>query len=324
MQEAEVNVFGQLNEYNHSEPDQRGERHIQCPKCGHGSSPKKPHCSYNKKGWHCFVCGEGGSLTNLAQLIDMQIDKEYHAPPQKKKEKEKKSPDWMKNPEIYVRQYEEHPLAYELWDEYKLLPRDMIARHRLGVGVLPRYSSRCQHQRLIVPVIVGTMIVGLRGRAINCNCGKWLAAEGTVISMMPLYGIDEVLPGSYLWIVENPVDALMITAYSKTQSYGLATYSASYWSDTWTAQLIELKPRIIYIAYDNDLVGNGGAWRRQQMINEWLQDPRHKNIPESNGIRRANELVAAGLHVRLFDWMDASPKSDIGSLLAHSANTGIF
>lgn len=314
-------LFSQLKKFTHADEDHRGECHITCPKCGKESSTKKPHCSFGEKGWNCFTCGEGGSLYGLAKLLGMTPDATYKAPPARDKKKARKTPDWMKHPEIYVRQYEDHPLKYEMWDEYKTLPHSVIDRRRLGVGVLPKYSSQCRHSRLIVPIIVGTMIVGLRGRAIDCDCGKWLSAEGSTLDMMPLYGVDEIPPAAIIWIVENPIDALIISSSTET-SYGVATYGVTYWRDGWTETLKSLCPKMIYVAYDNDLPGNGGAWHRQQMIDAWLLH--HKQTPKSNGIRLANDLAAEKLPVKLFDWKGAPEKADIGSVFAENDKTGII
>jgi hypothetical protein len=300
-------LYAALQVHLHTEPDRRGECHIPCPVCGKESKPKDPHCSFNEQGFYCFVCGASFGLWKLAELVN--LDKgDYHAPAAQRVEKPKKTPDWMKNPEQFVRTYENHPRRYELWAAYKPLPVNTIERKRLGVGVFPEYASACRHERLIVPVMLGTMIVGLRGRSINCDCGKWLSASGSVD--LPLYNSDELRYGDIIFIVENPVDALMVCSQSVT---GVATYGVTMWHDEWTKLLIDAKPRKIYVAYDNDLPGNGGAKNRWRMATKWLET--HPRIPEANGVRLVNNLLDAGLPAKLYDWGDAPEKYDIGSLV---------
>ena len=126
------------------------------------------------------------------------------------------------------------------------------------MGVLP--ASRCHHERLTVPVIDGSMIVGIRGRSLGCECGKWLAAGGTTLDMLPLYNCQALGTGQVVWIIENPIDALMVG--ERTDYIGVATYSVSYWREAWTEALTLARPELVVIAYDNDLVGNGGALNR--------------------------------------------------------------
>jgi hypothetical protein len=193
----------------------------------------------------------------------------------------------MARPDVLLERYENHPRRFEAWQAHKPVSVETIRRKRLGMGVLP--ASRCKHERLIVPILDGTMLVGLRGRAIACSCGKWLVAGGTTLEMLPLYNQEALQPGCVVWIVENPVDALLLT--ERTPYAGVATYSVSYWRQAWTETLQAAQPELMIVAYDND-------------------DPGRKN-----GIRLANTLLAAGLQVTLFDWGQAVYKADIGSLL---------
>lgn len=301
-----TDLFAALQIHLGVEPDRHGECHITCPVCGKESSPRNVHCSFNDNAYHCFVCGYSCGLTKLAELVG--LGEHNYQPVPRQPEKPRKTPDWMKTPEKYVRTYESHPLRYELWADYKPLPVYMIEKKRLGVGVLPQYSSQCRHERLIVPIFSGTMVAGLRGRAIDCDCGKWLSASGSVD--LPLYNSDEIRINDVIFIVENPADALLICSTTVT---GVATYGVSMWHDEWTQLLIDAKPKKIYVAYDNDLPGNGGAWRRDEFEKKWLET--HKKLPLSNGIRLVNRLLSAGLPTILYDWRDAEEKMDIGSLM---------
>jgi hypothetical protein len=118
-----------------------------------------------------------------------------------------------------------------------------------------------------------------------------------------------------IWIVENPVDALMLS--ERTEYAGVATYSVSYWTEAWTRRLIEAQPELVVVAFDNDLPGNGGSARRAEFEREWLKT--HNLLPPSGGVKVVNRLLEAGLPATLYDWGNAPHKSDIGNLLMQEA-----
>lgn len=288
------------------------EWHIPCPECGHESTPKDPHFSFSLDGAFCFVCGYKGSLAGLARRLNCHAEA---ASPWPVRRPEPRKPDalpaWMMNGEHLVRQYEQHSRRVDLWNSYKRLSRETIERMRLGVGVLP--ASRCKHERLIVPVFAGTMLVGLRGRSLSCDCGKWLQSGGTTLERLPLYNEQALEQDGVAWIVENPIDALMIS--ERTPYTGLATYSISYWREAWTETLRAAAPELVVVAFDNDLPGQGGGVNRERMVREWLRT--HPKVPEPRGPKLANTLIKAGLPAVLYDWPAGTPnKFDIGSLLA--------
>lgn len=306
-------LITELVQKTHAARDRGGEYHFTCPNCGHESTPKSPHCSFSSQGWHCFSCGAGGSLNALGRLLLVEnCDTVYL--PHIAKNKPKKPSCGHLGP--LVTQFAEHPRRNELWNLYKPLSLETMDRMQLGVGILP--YSRCKHERLIVPVWNGPQLVGLRGRQLDCDCGKWLASAGWSIDLAPLYNSDALGLGQVIWILENPVDALALT--ERTEYVGIATYSVSYWTDVWTKRLQEAQPELIVVAFDNDLVGNGGGPRREEFIRMWLEDPKHKVVPPANGPALANKLLEAGLPATLYDWVgNAEYKSDIGTLLMQEA-----
>jgi hypothetical protein len=299
--------------------DRRGEAHIACPVCGHPSSPKNPHCSFSEAGWHCFVCGEGGSLARLAELLG----KEYTPPVQpvvvRKKRTDEDVPVWKLRPESYVCSYESHPDRIERWMSHKPLHMKTIINYRLGIGVLPPvapgyYPGRCNHERLIVPIFWGTQLVGLRGRRLDCNCpGKWLQAKGMLMESIPLYNETALGVGNVVWIVENTVDALLISQVGRA-GVGVATYSTSYWTERWEQRIVDARPEMVIVAFDNDLPGNGGALRRDEFIAEWKTSHGHY-VPDPRGVKLVNRLLERGVRAILYDWGLAPHKADIGSLL---------
>jgi hypothetical protein len=309
-----MSLFEDLMYHTGAVPDRRGEHHITCPDCTHESTPRAPHCSFNEQGWFCFSCGAGGSLKSLAERLNVPVSERPQITPRKSlQEAPRRAYPWQHDPDILYA-YESHPQRFLAWERYKPLPRPVIEAKRLGVGRLP--SSKCPHERLIVPVLDEGEMVGLRGRSLGCECGKWLVAAGTHLNRQPLYNQDALTNNQVVWIVENPVDALMVAV--STPFVGLASYSTSWWRAEWTEVLKLARPELVMVAYDQDLVGNGGGDRRAEFVAEWLKS--HPRVPESRGIKLVNTLLAAGIHAVLFPWKDKPYKYDIGSLLMQGAS----
>jgi hypothetical protein len=282
---------------------------ITCPSCGKKSELGQVHFSFSEYGGHCFVCSYKCSLAQLAAKVGLG-EREYEPPVPKPTEPDA-LPAWFGNAQSLVMEYESNPGKIRLWQGYKPVSEKLITERRLGVGVLP--SSKCKHQRLIVPIIDNGVIVGLRGRAIGCDCGKWLVAGGTKLDMLPLYNAEAIHIDRMVWIIENPVDALLAFDIGL---YALATYSVSYWRDAWTEYLKSVDPCMVIVAYDNDLPGNGGGINRKKFIEKWFTEHNGANPPEAAGIKLVNRLLEAGLPAMLYDWGDKPEKYDIGRLIA--------
>lgn len=310
-------LYEALVSHTRGDVDRHGECHITCPECGSESSPRNVKCSFSVKGFKCFVCGAGYSLAHLARRVNLASGEFIPVERVRKPQNSRSSniPYWMthEGSQAALRAFESHPRRFELWDAYKLLGHELIQEKRLGVGRLP--ASRCKHERLIVPVFDGTLLVGIRGRAIDCSCGKWLCSGGWELERVPLYNQDGLRPGCVVWIVENPVDALMLS--ERTPYVGVATYSVSYWREAWTRALLEARPEVVVVAFDNDLVGLGGDERREEFIAQWLKT--HPTVPRANGIELTNRLRKAGINAYPFRWGKAPHKADIGNLLAEGA-----
>ena len=302
-----ASLFTLLVTHTHAVVDRRGEAHINCPECGSESSPRNTKCSFSENGFFCFVCGYNCGLVKLADTLGLNIG-DYRPVKFARPEKPaNRSASWLTGP--LVTQFAEHPRRNELWNSYKPITVETIERMSLGVGVLPH--SRCKHERLIVPVWNGPQLVGLRGRQLDCDCGKWLASAGWSNDLAPLYNSESLGVGQVIWILENPVDALLLS--ERTEYAGVATYSVSYWTEAWTNRLIEAQPELVVVAYDQDLPGNGGAARRAEFEREWLKT--HRVLPPSGGVKLVNRLLEAGLPATLYDWGRAEHKADIGNVL---------
>lgn len=303
-----MTLFERLCRHYDARPDRRGEVHVDCPFCGKEAKRGQTHFSFSEQGCSCFVCGNGGSLARLAKIAGLNGDDEWQAPIQyKSKPKPKRVYSWQSRAEDLAQQYQSAPRLVELWQAYKPVSEETIKKHRLGVGVFPKYTSRCQHPRLMVPLIdFDGKIVGFRGRRIDCDCNTWLVPGGC---KKTLYNWQVLGEGQFIFIVENAIDALLV-GERLTGAVAVATLSISYWEDAWLEKLIAAKPARIDVAFDNHRPGNGNGKK------EWMK--KHKTDALPMGIKLTNRLRKAGLPAFLFDWKDEPIGMDIGEMLSNT------
>ena len=304
-------LFDSLCHHVHAEPDRRGEVHIDCPYCGKQAKRGQTHFRFSVRGFKCWVCGESGSLKRLAEQLDAQpLDRPVPravAPVAPARPRA-----WQTNPQAVLERFLEAPDRLPLWQAYKPLTLETIARWKLGVGLLP--SSACRHQRLIYPLLEDGRIVGFRGRSTGCDCPKWLTAGG---SKTVLFGLELVEPGSEVILVENPVDALLAIQETPGVVAVASTAGAGTWREEWTQELRQRRPAHVTVWLDHDLAGNGSRYHWHEMVADWkAKHPDCKRIPDPNGPRIANLLEAAGIRASLYVWPKGTPlKYDLGSAL---------
>lgn len=305
-----TDYFSLLCQHLNIAPDRRGECHVTCPSCGKEPKRGQAHFSFSEKGAHCFVCGLDIGLKALAGHYGL-TDGSPVAPLPRVEAAPQYHYDILEHePDRLAAQYAAHPEAVARWQAYKPLPAEVITRYQLGYGRLPRYSSRCQHERLIVPLLGSSgHVVGFRARSAGCDCGKWLSPAG---SQMVLFNMATLAfsAGEQLWIVENPIDALLLEQRYPVKA--VATMGVTIWHDEWTHWIVAAKPRRVVVAYDHDVPGNGGT---PEMRRRWAEEHNGKVMP-SNGARLANTLLTAGLPAVLLPWPEDAPeKADIGQVL---------
>lgn len=333
-------LFPTLCTHFNASPGKKNEAHVDCPFCGSKAGNQvNPHASFSPKGFKCFSCGTGKSLKALWEHIGHP---EYKTPdvPIKPLPEAKKTPF-----KLSLDQYKRDYLTSDVighWQNYKPLPDMAIKAYQLGYGILPR--SSCKHNRLIVPVFGRDgQIVHLRGRRIDCQCeSKWTVSGGWSMESLEPYNSQCVKP--IVLIVENPIDALMISSGSfyvpiirlilpllvrdsiwQVDSWvknwarydypisAIATFSVAYWREDWSDYLKDASQ--IIVAYDNDLPGNGGSVNRDRFIADWRRDIPDRPIPKASGVTLVNRLRHEGLPATLLDWGNRPAKFDIGSLL---------
>jgi len=311
-------MFGKLCHHLQVQPDRRGECYVTCPFCGKESSAKDAHFSFSERGGHCFVCGKSGGLYGLLRVYGLtegaaarklgstsRADPAPTPPPRPAAKRAATKVDW----EAMVRRYESHPETVSRWSAYKPLPEDLIRAYRLGYGIFPQYTSHCQHPRLMVPLIENGVVVGLRGRKVDCGCGdtetkrgdKWLSPAGTRCILFNgerfgqgpgmgfAYGQRRADRYTLLLIVENPIDALLAEVWNE-DVVAVATLGVSMWKAEWTPFLVRVQPAAVVVFFDNDRPGNGGG---QMGRKDWLAT--HPTDIEPNGIRLVHHLQAAGI-----------------------------
>jgi len=321
-------------------PDRKGEHHIDCPFCGmEAMYHNSPKFSFSSNGYHCFACDAGGSLKNLAEHMRVESRESFIQPvPIKRQPKPiPERPKWLGiDRDTYLRCWQQDiEQAFSQWQNYKKLSLRTIQRYCLGYGRLPK-PSKCPHNRLIVPIFNNGKLACIRGREIDCNCGKWLVSGGFRVDDLPLYNSWLIEKNDIVVICENPIDALMVKdnlaiarkvidqmpnriASSLAEKgtdfalVGVATLSVSYWCDGWLEPL--RKASMVAVAYDNDLPGNGGGQNREKFIEQWKKEKGTNKTPRPMGLELANKLRKGRIPHVVFDWGNSPNKLDIGEFL---------
>ena len=317
-----------LHNYLHLSPDGKGRIYPTCPYCGKESSHKNVHTLLDDKGYKCFVCGKRVSLFTFAKDVGLIGDDPLPELPERPEPIKPEPAKWLSEGEYWLSKWENLE-RFEQWNRYKPLMKKTIEDYRLGYGNLPDYSSRCTHNRLIVPLITDKL-VGVRARWSGCECDphrtKWLSPKDSQMvlyngamlgsGMMLGISVQKWKPNSVLYIVENPIDCLMMV---ENGIYAVATLGVTIWQEDWTRVIKAAKPDIVIVVYDHDLAGNGGSTESEYeyMVKLWKEkNPQAQTPPVPNGIRLVNNLNDAGIFAKLYHWPVGTPlKADIGDLL---------
>ena len=309
-----------------AQPDSHGEAHVPCPNCGKEPKPGQVHFSFSVRGGYCMVCGEAYSLPALARIWGQEVPEftpiRAHHPADRAAldvAKVKAAPaDFERLAMIFANSQD----ALPQWLAYKRVPESLVAAYRLGYGAYPQYTSKCSHRRLQVPLIERGQVVGFRSRSVGCDCAKWLSpagsrtllSNGERLTRGPYYGMGFALNawvphGDVLYIIENPVDAILLE-HNSPEVYAVATLGVTMWQPEWTELVVRARPAMVVVAYDNDRPGNGGGIPGRDA---WLRDHPKDIVP--NGVKLVNALLTAGVNARLFPWADSPLKADIGDLI---------
>ena len=293
----------------HVEPDRKGECWIACPECGR----EDEKCSFSPKGWHCFVCGGGGSLKGLAELLNVRRDEPYRAPKRPPPPPEPpRSFRWQDHAAEALESFTAHPNKVQFWQTYRPLTTRTIDRWQLGVGRLP--SCRCSHRRLVYPAFDNGEIVAFRGRSFECGnrCAKWLQSAG---SQVVLWGAELLTRGQFVIVCESPVDAMLAMQMHPEVVAVASTGGAGTWKEAWTKRLQDADPQHVVVWFDNDLAGCPTWETFLQLEKEWkAKHPKARKLPRANGPWVANLLLKAKLPAALYKWPKGTPaKMDLSA-----------
>ena len=287
---------------------EKEERWIDCPNCG--TEAEKEHCSYGPRGWHCFVCGEGGGLKDLSDRLGAQPASEPYRKAARREKKAKHRPFfWQQHAEEVLTALTGHPKVEQHWALYRPFNIETIRAWNLGVGTLP--SCRCKHRRLIYPSYdAAGRVIAFRGRAFECDCTKWLQSAG---SRVTLWGGLLIKENTTVIVCESPIDAMLAMQETPGIVAVASTGGAGTWRESWTKWIRDQRPKQVVVWYDNDLPGTPNEVLRYKLAQEWRdKHPQAKKLPVSNGPRVANALRKAGVNAVLYKWPDGAPeKADL-------------
>lgn len=245
---------------------------VNCPKC-HVDNVGHMRASFGLLSppdgyfFHCLACGTSLSLEALAKEIGVDIT-DFH--PENTQVEEfalptirRRRPPWLDHVHMWMRRYHIHPQRYEEWAKYKTVSPAEVDLFQLGVGPLPGRRV----DALITPMFdhTFTKVQHIRGRSLDGH-GGWQTSGGWPIKEIDLPLVHQVKPGDVVFVVENYVDGILVN--TRTNYSAVASLSVSTWADHWTEQLMAAKPRLVLVAYDADLAGNGipdKEIRRQQI-----------------------------------------------------------
>ena len=302
-----------------------------CVFCGKEYKHGQTHFVFNHKGYKCFICSASGGLVALARHLGIipekgsnsNVGKLFNFPVVRsiahKPVQQQAAPAWLLHPDRAQGALIAHPGRIALWQKYKPISGEAIAKYGLGCGVLP--ATACRHARLTYPVYQDKKIIALRGRAIDCDCPKWLSSAG---SKAALFTTEQLYPGCDIIICENPIDAILAAQYTNWHIVGAASTSgAGTFRDEWVDRIANIEPASIIVWLDNDGAGCANKEAYVKYKQEFIETFRKKfpdrqipQIPTPNGIKIASMLRAKGAPVKVYQWPVGTPyKYDIGQLI---------
>jgi hypothetical protein len=169
---------------------------------------------------------------------------------------------------------------------------------------------------LIYPVVSAGKVIGFRGRAINCDCPKWLSAAGSKVHLMG----KALKTNRPLFVVESPVDMMLILQEMPQVGAVANTAGANTWRDQWSGLVAACLPEVVIVVYDNDLAGAATGAFRAQLEKEWREKhPKALRPPQSGAEMVARKLRAVPTlrgRVNILRWPENAPKgADVMDLI---------
>ena len=238
----------------------RGNRwHGDCPHCGSPMRRNRTHFVVDAKGAHCFVCGAHESI---AWILRDAYDANHVDLPEIVSRETLPEPEpawWLEHRGAMMERYTSLQCVVGAWRAYKPVSRETIEKYQLGVGYLParEIGKTMSGLRLIVPIIEGGEVVALAGRLLpdaTDSGPKWLRAPDAPKTRY-LWNSEADVAGKIVWIVENPVDVMLLMQL-RPDDVAMAPSGVSLKPSWWQQEAWRLKAaKIVLVCYDNDAVG---------------------------------------------------------------------
>jgi hypothetical protein len=119
-----------------------------------------------------------------------------------------------------------------------------------------------------------------------------------------------------VFVLEAPPDAMLMMQQAPNVIAVANTAGAHTWRDEWTQLLVDAKPELVIVGYDNDLAGMASGEVREALLAEWRENhPKAARPPQAGGWMLLNRLRNAGIPAEPWDWSGRPPGADMGDIL---------
>ena len=255
-------------------PDKRGEYIAWCPfhPDGQGKPPHQRSLYFSERGFHCFGCGEEGSLQKLAELLFISADTA-----------EITSLDISILEKAVLFYSQRVPDDILAWLDNRGLTDDSIHKFRLGcasgglrryfeeqgviiedakeTGLIKENDKDYFYQNLVIPYIQGGKVIGIRGRSHPDSSKKiYFPLPGFESH---LFNIDLLRNAKYPILTEGELDAILLCQLGFD---GLGIPGSNAFKEEWVSSFERFD--VVYICFDADDSGRKGAERTAEMLGE--------------------------------------------------------
>lgn len=250
--------------------------------------------------WDCKVCGQTG---NLYQLKEALGDRMNNAMSMKDAAESYRQPAALPDVEAAQRalmlEAENENVESPVLD-YLIAERGFTSAviEKFKLGLVQEYGKRW----LLIPFYRGENLIYVKYRTVPPDQKEFRGLAGREC---PLFNEDIIVPElDELMFVEGEADAL--ACLSKGIEYVVGTPGANLKKASWIKKLDDCAPKVIYICYDNDQVGQTAA--KEMAIRIGIDKARNIVLPkELNGkkVKDINEWFLAGGTIEEFNVLKA-------------------
>lgn len=245
--------------------DARGWTHFQCPRC----SRPKLGVNLESMRFRCVRCGDfGGAISDLMTELGIRVEFEPEAP-------KKYRPTALPTPPGQIPGFKHFGTPTFPGSPEAIFVKDAIAyaKRRGGMSLDDMIregwgyvDSGLYAMRIIVPIFIDGRRVNFLARSIydflepkelpgETSAGWWPRSE-------LVYGLDDVVPGAPLVLVEGMWDQKKTK--SAVPGYSVVSTLGSHLSPGAAGRLLAKRPSKIIFFYDGDLAGREGVEKRRR------------------------------------------------------------